>query len=157
MMSGNTGCYQTSVIVFDWSTLAFLSCHFLLQPALSSLKNTVAIRGFRSHCQVLRAPPSLTTDQHPGAAPLLSRVQDSISVFQSHQSLPQKHHSRASLQLCPSCLQGGAHAWARAAPFVLQEPSYQFLLCWPCYCAGIPHPVPQEAAVLHGFLELTLK
>lgn len=109
---------EPALLFLTGAHLLFFPVTFCYNQLFVVLKNTVAIRGFRYHCQVLRAPPSLTTVQHPRAVPILSRVQDPISIFQSLQSLPQKHHSRASLQLCPSCCQGGAHAWARAAPFL---------------------------------------
>lgn len=119
MISGNTGCYWTSGFWLEHTCFSFLS--LFANQLFPVLINAVAIRGFRSHCQVLRAPPSLTTVQHLGAAPILSRVQDPVSIVQSHQSLSQQHHSRISLQLCPSCSQGGAHAWAGAAPFLARS------------------------------------
>lgn len=98
--------------------MLFFLVTFCYNQHILVLINTVAVRGFRSHCQVLRGLPSLTTAQHPGAVPILPGVQDPISVFQSHQSLPQNHHSRASLQLCPSFSQD---AWARAALFLARD------------------------------------
>lgn len=158
-MSRNTGCCWISSFWLEHTCFSFVYtfCYNQLFPILI---NTVAIRGFRYHCQVLRAPPSLTTPvQHPGAAPTLPRVQDPISTFQSHQSLPQQHHSRASPQLCPSCPQGGAHAWARAAPCLARggmSPAASFCSAGQS-SVWIPHPVPQAAAVLRCSLALTCK
>lgn len=90
--------------------LLFFLVTFCYNQLFPVLINTAGIRGLRSHCQVLRVPPDLTTPvQHPGTAPI--PVQNPISIFQSHELLPQQGQSPAAPILspgrCPFLARGG--------------------------------------------------